>query len=119
MTKLDLMEKVASEKGWVICKHDNWYIFSRYSPAGQDFNAEIDFDADETDPEAIYENVVENLALYVYNFDVSYEAYLWLDNTGHGKNGAPYDMRDVYIDMEWCADKMEELYRALADAEME
>lgn len=37
---------------------------------------------------------------YVENYDCSSEAYIWLDNFGHGKNGAPYDMHDVYSDME-------------------
>ena len=50
-----------------------------------------------------------NLRDYINDFDVSYEAYLWLDDTGHGRNGAPYEMIDVYEDMEECLHNMEEL----------
>ena len=32
-------------------------------------------------------------------YDPSEEASLWLDDTGHGKNGAPWAMGDVYKDM--------------------
>ena len=32
---------------------------------------------------------------------------------GHGKNGAPYDMKDLYGDMEACQDMIYELYQAL------
>ena len=34
-------------------------------------------------------SVVEALKMLYDNFDVDYETYLWLDNDGHGKNGAP------------------------------
>lgn len=34
------------------------------------------------------------------DYDASYEAYLWLDDYGHGKNGAPYYMGDVLADKE-------------------
>lgn len=43
------------------------------------------------------------------NFDVSEETYTCLDHSGHGINGAPYDMRDVYNDMEECQDEIEKL----------
>ena len=44
----------------------------------------------------------DEIITYYENFDVSEEAYYWLDDSGHGKNGAPYDMKDVYEDMEEC-----------------
>ena len=37
------------------------------------------------------------------------EAYIWLDDSGHGKNGAPHDMKDVYEDMEACKSMLGEL----------
>lgn len=39
--------------------------------------------------------------------------YLWLDDEGHGSNGAPYDMKDVYEDMEWWKDSLENLANTL------
>ena len=50
---------------------------------------------------------------YYNDFDVSYEAYLWLDNTGHGTNGAPHDMKAVYEDMEECEGFIYELYQVV------
>ena len=37
----------------------------------------------------------------------------WLDSEGHGKNGAPYEMKAVLEDMEWLENKLFELYRAV------
>ena len=76
-------------------KENMTYMFSKMSPAGQDFNFEVDIGCDIED----FLNIVDN---YYQNFDVSYETYLWLDNTGHGKNGAPYEMEDVLEDMKAC-----------------
>lgn len=41
---------------------------------------------------------------YYEGFDADSEAYLWLDGNGHGKNGAPYHMKDVVADMEAAED---------------
>ena len=87
----------------------NVYLISKFSPCGQDCNASIDTEDDA-------ESFIYNIRAYADDFDVSYEAYLWLDNTGHGTNGAPYDMRDVYEDMEWWKESLEELADELDDA---
>ena len=85
---------------------ENVYLISNFSPCGQDCNASIDTEDDA-------DLFVENIRAYANDFDVSYETYLWLDDTGHGTNGAPYDMKDVYEDMEWWRDSLEELANAL------
>lgn len=85
------------------------YSLRTFSPFGQDCYAEIDSENDA-------DMFINNLRNYADDFDVSYEAYLWLDETGHGKNGAPYDMRDVYEDMEWWKNAMTELADALVEA---
>lgn len=76
-------------------KENMTYAFSKMSPAGQDFNFEVGIGDNIED----FLNIVDN---YYQNFDVSYETYLWLDNTGHGENGAPYEMEDVLEDMKAC-----------------
>lgn len=53
------------------------------------------------------------------NYDGGYAAYLWLDNTGHGLNGAPYDMKDVYEDMEACKKMVYELWKLLSEEDWE
>lgn len=80
------------------------FDFQKYSPAGQDFSftIEIETECDETD-------IADKINEYYENYDVSYETYIWLDNTGHGANGAPYEMIDVYNDMKECEQYIKEL----------
>ena len=84
-----------------------YFEFSKFSPAGQDFNIGIDGVED-----------IESLVALTYkkyvDFDVSEETYLWLDESGHGKNGAPYDMKDLYEDMEACEQMILELHDELS-----
>ena len=104
---LEKIEEVAENEGWVVTDEGETLLFSKCSPAGQDFNFSIsteDLETTEDVEEAIYEEY--------NNFDVSYETYLWLDNTGHGKNGAPYNMKDLYEDMEACENMIYDLSRA-------
>lgn len=104
MTRLDKMLLKAEELEWTIYKNeDSTEIeFSKYSPFGQDFHVSVDT---ENDADAF----LQNLYNFTNNFDISYEAYIWLDSTGHGKNGAPYEMIDVYKDMEDCLEMTKEL----------
>ena len=32
---------------------------------------------------------------YLKNFDVDYETSIWIGEDGHGKNGAPYHIKDI------------------------
>lgn len=77
--------------------------FYKYSPAGQDFFFTIDT---ENNLNSFRDNIFE----YYNDYDVSYEASWWLDEEGHGKNGAPYDMKDLYEDIEACEGFIKELY---------
>ena len=105
---LNELFKKAEELGWTIKKEcETIYCFQKFSPAGQDFYFFVDT---ENDPDLFLPNL-----LSVYNdFDVSYETYLWLDDTGHGRNGAPYDMKDVYEDMEACEEMIYGLWSKLS-----
>lgn len=102
-----LLDK-AERLGWSVDNEDNnsFISFQKYSPAGQDCSFEIEKTEDICD-------FVKSISDYYENFDVSYETYLWLDNTGHGINGAPYDMKDVYEDMEWYEQQIKTLSEAL------
>lgn len=98
---------ILSQLGWKIEKGgDDTYILQQFSNAGKDFNITINGKNSDELIDSIY-NCYEN-------FDVSYETYLWLDNTGHGKNGAPYDMEDILEDMKWCENMIYESYKKLA-----
>ena len=43
------------------------------------------------DPETLIKSVRE----YYENYDPDEEAYLWIGDDGHGKNGAPYRISDM------------------------
>ena len=104
--KKEVIEK-AESLNWNVKIRDNGYcLFETSSPEGQDYCVEFD-DIDSK------KKLIKELDNYCENFDVSEEAYLWLDSDGHGKNGAPYDMKDVYDDMQWCLDNTKELLEAI------
>ena len=86
----------------------NFIDFGKYSTAGRDFHIEINAGYN-------IDCLAQNIWDYYLTFDVSEETYLWLDNTGHGKNGAPYDMKDVYEDTQECRQFIVELYNIITD----
>lgn len=95
--------KKCKELGFTVTQNDdNTVLISQFSPEGQDCNVYVKTD-----------NMIENLRSYTANFDVSEETYYWLDNCGHGKNGAPYDMKDLYEDMQWWKDTLSVLINEL------
>lgn len=87
------------------------FEFGRLSPAGQDFSCSAVMVEDD-----LY-SLVRDVADYYDSFDTDREAYLWLDSSGHGKNGAPYHMRDVLDDMEAVYDMLEHFLNVLQDLE--
>lgn len=110
--ELDNIINIAEELEWNVSIQEETedhviFDFGKFSPAGQDFHfqaeAEI-FDAD---------YLKENIYAVYQDFDISAETYLWLDDTGHGANGAPYDMKDLYEDMEECQNMIYGLYEAI------
>ena len=42
---------------------------------------------------------VIQLEKYLNNFDVDYETSIWIGEDGHGKNGAPYHIKDILDEM--------------------
>lgn len=92
-----------------VYEDEQGYDFGKYSSAGQDFHFYIHREKTLGD----FVNAVLN---YYDGYDPSEEAYLWLDSTGHGKNGAPYEMIDVYNDMVECKGFIYELYEIILEA---
>lgn len=88
-------EEIAKDEGFDVSKNS----IHIWTPAGQDYFLEFD-----------EEDRVETLKREIDYFDISEEAYIWLDSDGHGRDGAPYDMRDVYNDFEWLYNKLNSLY---------
>ena len=107
------INKIAESDSWTVTEEEytngKGLLFSRYSPAGQDFSISIGpFESAEDLINCIHQRYVE--------FDADSETYLWLDNDGHGKNGAPYRMRDVLEDMEACKKMIYDLFICYRDA---
>ena len=100
----ELMETIENAE-WAMTEDERYYTFEIFSPAGQDFVFDIDKN------EVINLETLSSEIYDYYNcFDVDEATYLWLDETGHGKNGAPYNMEDVLEDMKWCENKIYELF---------
>jgi len=107
MENANKVVEIASSEGWGCQPVDRTYEFTISSPAGQDFNVYVAADTVDALPKALYE--------WWEGFDCSEQAYNWLGPDGHGINGAPHDMKDVYEDMEWCQKKVYELSEALEE----
>ena len=116
--KFEKIYEIAERNGWQAdCYYaDNktkvCFSFEKYSPAGQDFYFSVSV-PNEDDEDIFYNNVADAIYEYWEGFDVSYETYIWLDETGHGMNGAPNDMMDAYKDMKACEDMIHDLWLAL------
>ena len=112
---LEKIISIATNNGWSV-NTNNFknkcvqFEFSQFTPAGQDFN----FCATlrENDPQILVENIKE----YYYDYDSDAEAYLWIGEDGHGKNGAPYYIKDIVDDMEAAKEMIYQLYIELDKA---
>lgn len=120
--RFEKIYEIAKRNGW---QADCYYVnnetelcfsFEKSSPAGQDFYISVSV-PNEEDEDIFYDNVTDAIYEYWEGFDVSYETYIWLDETGHGKNGAPNDMMDVYKDMKACEDMIHDLWLVLEGKE--
>ena len=117
--KFEKIYEIAEREGWTVdyCyvgekETEIMFSFQKYSPAGRDFYFEVSVPNEEGE-DTFYENITEAIDKYWEGFDVCYETYIWLDETGHGRNGAPYDMKDLYEDTQACADMIHDLWLAL------
>lgn len=101
--EIEKLLSYADSYDWTIERDSNGVYLEKFSPAGRDFSFYVQ-------NKDTAEDFLESIKRFYENFDVSYEAYLWLDENGHGKNGAPYDMKDLYNDIECCKENIKELY---------
>lgn len=104
----------AEDLGWNVNVNENDVDFSWYSPAGQDFYINIAIEDTEDELEAA-ELFIHSIYRQYIDYNPSEETYYWLDSTGHGKNGAPYEMIEVYNDMVECENMILSLYDDLRD----
>ena len=116
--KFERIYEIAEREGWsvshTVCQGEISFEFSKLSPAGQDFcfTRDVDYEDDE---DYVFSELRDAVYRYWENFDVCEETYIWLDNTGHGMNGAPENMKDLYEDMQACKDMIHDLWFSLKD----
>ena len=108
MTKKQL-DEVCEKQGWSVTIFKDYVQFENWSPCGQDLIVEINCDSLDELPDKMTE--------YWESYDPSQEAYYWLGSDGHGKNGAPDTMGEVYKDMVACEKMIEDLAIALHQIE--
>ena len=106
--------KAIENTGWSMTENKTYYDFEIFSPAGQEFC----FCIDKIDKRDDLDTLSSEIYDYYNCFDVDEAAYFWLDETGHGKNGTPYHMRDVLEDMKWCENKVYELFEIIHEEEI-
>lgn len=113
--KIQKVTDIAKGKEWSVSVDNEeptniQFEFQRYTKYGQDFNFSVDMLNEDTN------TLIANLKEYYEGFDPDYEAYLWIGDDGHGRNGAPYHIKDIVSDME---DAEEQIYELLNALEME
>lgn len=114
----DAVVECAKAKGWkveagiIYKKQTAEFEFGKFTPAGRDFSFSAEMKC------ANINSLIDNIEEYYEGFDVDYEAYIWLDQSGHGRNGAPYRMRAVLEDMEATEKMIEELLDAIKEMEV-
>lgn len=118
MKKQTIIERItrcAESLGWYVQtsrdkeRDITFFTFSQFTPKGQDFAFEVEMKGTDLS------SLVQSMSNYYEGFDVDAEAYLWLDSNGHGKNGAPYRMRDVLDEMEAGKRMVEQLFDAMEE----
>ena len=109
MTAIEQIIAIAEQLGWQV-KTDTdkpnlvVFDFQQYTPHGQDFSFSVEMKGNDTD------SLLQEVETYYEDFDPDYEAYLWIGTDGHGKNGAPYRIKDIVSDMEQAEAMIEKLY---------
>ena len=98
-------QEIAERLGWNVTIDGHHIDLQRYSPEGQDCNFSIRSDG----------NLVEEAYRLYENYDPSEETMMWVDESGHGKNGAPYHLKDILADMEAVEEMLRTLYLEISN----
>lgn len=97
--------EIAEQNGWSVSEDEDYIELSQYTTQGQDFSFSINK----------HNNYCEEVYSYYEDFDPSEEAIKWVDSSGHGRNGAPYLLKDIIADMEEVKEMVYNLYEMLLD----
>lgn len=86
------IEKVAELCGWKVYVDNTIFEFEKMIGT-HDFVFVISY------KEKSLQSLVIQIESYLKNFDVDYETSIWIGEDGHGKNGAPYHIKDILDEM--------------------
>lgn len=108
------LQKIIEQQGWNVSieklgKKAKCVELQRFTPAGQDFNISVEMTGNDV------KSFIHNLNECYDSYDPDYEAYLWIGEDGHGKNGAPYHIKDIVEDMEAAEKYILNLYLTLEE----
>ena len=109
---LENLQEQVEKLGWSMKIYEDYISLTIYSPKEQEHYHEITLKHLENG-DVDFHSFIEELYECVENFDVEENTMLWVDDEGHGKNGAPYRLKDVLKDMEWCKKQSVKLYNKL------
>lgn len=111
---LDILHDVVSDLDMtvtIIDQKDSFdYEFECWTSCGGDFVFDIVLN-----PEFEPIDFMKELLYFTDGFDPDYETYIWLDSDGHGKNGAPYHIKDLLKDNEERLEILNNLYDTLQE----
>lgn len=103
---IDKVIELAESLDWNVTVDGNDVDFQYYTNYGQDCHMNITLAED-------FDKFTDEIYSYYENYDVSEETALWIDESGHGKNGAPYDIEDILNDMKEFESAIHELWKKL------
>ena len=103
---IDKVIELAESLDWNVTVDGNDVDFQYYTNYGQDCHMNITMAED-------FDKFTDEIYSYYENYDVSEETALWIDESGHGKNGAPYDIEDILNDMKEFESAIHELWKKL------
>lgn len=109
---MEKVTEIAEALGWSVTVDGEDADFQYYTNYGQDCHMNITVTEN-------YDTFIAEIYSYYENYDVSEEASLWIDSTGHGANGAPYEIEDIINDMKEFENAIYELWKNLNGAEDE
>lgn len=103
---MEKVTEIAETLGWSVSIDDDSADFQYYTSYGQDCHMNITLTEN-------YDTFIATIYSYYENYDVSEETSLWIDSTGHSKNGAPYEIEDIINDMKEFESAIYDLWKNL------
>ena len=113
------IQKMFSEKQWrAIHSNPDWEVdFSEENSSvtatfGPLFSLNKDYSLEIEDVRG-FDDLCKKVQESYEDFDPDYETFLLIGPDGHGKNGAPYRIRDILVEHELIESKLSDLSRSL------